>query len=99
MDWRAKRAEEFKVKTYGAEIPIGLGGSCFLHRSFQEHDFGLTCLHVLLRTQKLFLSQLTQAKYPRQLVHWGNNLGKPQQGHMLSCLSPDLSTRYVLGCL
>lgn len=100
MDRGAERApEEFKVKSYGVEIPVGLGGSCLLHRSFQEHDFGLPCLRFLLRTRKLFLSQLTQAKHPRQLVHWGNNLGKPQQGHVLSCLGPDLSTRDARGCL
>lgn len=90
---------EFKVKSYGVEIPVGLGGSCLLCRSFQDHDFGCRCLKFLLRIQKLFSSQLMQARHPRQLVHWGNNLGKSQQGHMLSCLSPHLSTRYVLGCL
>ena len=69
---------ELKVKSYGAEIPVGLGGGCLLCRSFQEHDFGLRCLKFPLRIQKLFSSQLMQAKYPRQLVHWGNKVGKSQ---------------------
>lgn len=71
---------DFKIKSCGAEILVGLGVSCLLCRSFQEHDLGLRCLNFLLRIQKLFSSQLMQAKYPRQLMHWGNNLGKFQQG-------------------
>ena len=44
---------EFKVKSYGVEIPVGLEGSCLLRRGFEQHDFGLTCLNFLLRIQKL----------------------------------------------